>query len=187
MKCCTKCKEIKELGFFFKHKNNKDGLSIYCKLCDMERNNTRKKELREKGDKPIKGRPKIHQTPELQRKAQLDSKKKYHKNKILDPKYRIIINTRNRIGQILKDNNLLKTEKTIKYLGCSKTELSQHLESLFTSEMNWDNYGKDRYWEVDHIIPCNNFTGTEWEIFHYTNLRPMIIEDNRRKWSHFPK
>lgn len=32
-KRCTKCKEIKALGEFGKHKSRKDGLQVYCRPC----------------------------------------------------------------------------------------------------------------------------------------------------------
>jgi hypothetical protein len=33
-KCCTKCKKVKPLGEFGKFKMQKDGLKIYCKVCN---------------------------------------------------------------------------------------------------------------------------------------------------------
>ena len=67
-------------------------------------------------------------------------------------------------------------------IGCTKDFFIKYIESLFTPEMNWDNYGKDKYWEIDHIIPCDKFRGDEYDIFHYSNLRPFPISDNRKKW-----
>lgn len=34
MKICTKCNVSKSLSSFYKNKNNKDGLSYWCKKCD---------------------------------------------------------------------------------------------------------------------------------------------------------
>jgi hypothetical protein len=49
--------------------------------------------------------------------------------------------------------------------------------------MNWSNHGS--YWEVDHIIPCDNFNMQDFEqqklCFHYTNLQPLTITENRQK------
>ena len=33
-KCCTKCKETKEITLFSRNKRNKDSLSYYCKACE---------------------------------------------------------------------------------------------------------------------------------------------------------
>lgn len=35
VKKCYKCKETKSLSKFYKNKNKKDGLSTYCKKCDL--------------------------------------------------------------------------------------------------------------------------------------------------------
>lgn len=64
-------------------------------------------------------------------------------------------------------------------------QLRQHLESQFTPEMNWDNYGS--YWELDHIIPKNQFhfesyDDKEFKIcWSLLNLRPLLKAENRQR------
>lgn len=64
-------------------------------------------------------------------------------------------------------------------------QLKEHLESQFTSEMFWDNYGS--YWEIDHIIPQNTFNfETENDIdfkicWSLMNLRPLEKSANRQR------
>lgn len=64
-------------------------------------------------------------------------------------------------------------------------QLKQHLESLFTPSMNWNNYGS--YWEVDHIIPQNlfkfeSYTDREFQIcWSLNNLRPLEKYLNRQR------
>ena len=64
-------------------------------------------------------------------------------------------------------------------------DLRQHLESQFTPEMNWDNYGS--YWEIDHIIPQNTFNITSPEdsdfqiCWSLANLRPLEKSLNRQR------
>lgn len=64
-------------------------------------------------------------------------------------------------------------------------DLRQHLESQFTPEMSWSNYGT--YWEIDHIIPQNVFSTTSpddsdfkicWSL---ANLRPLEKSLNRQR------
>ena len=71
----------------------------------------------------------------------------------------------------------------MKLVGCLIEFLIEYIEDKFTSEMNWDNYGT--YWEIDHIIPCDSFDLTVPEeqkvCFHYLNLQPLTIKENREK------
>jgi len=57
------------------------------------------------------------------------------------------------------------------------------MESQFTKEMNWENYGS--VWHVDHVIPLSLFDLTDKEhraiAGHYTNLQPLTVKDNIKK------
>lgn len=72
---------------------------------------------------------------------------KYNK-KSFTHKWRMLLkNSLKRLGKI-------KEGKTIDLLGYSATELKEHLESLFTDSMSWDNYGE---WHIDHILSVSSF------------------------------
>lgn len=60
-------------------------------------------------------------------------------------------------------------------------ELRYHLESLFTSEMNWSNYGS--YWQIDHIIPISLFLRETpiGVVNSLNNLRPLHKDENNKK------
>lgn len=89
----------------------------------------------------------------------------------------------NRIRYALKAS--VKLNKTPFLLGCSIKDFRIYLESKFTSEMNWENYGEA--WEIDHIMPCAIFDLSRPEhqkrCFHFSNLQPLLQPDNRRKSS----
>ena len=63
--------------------------------------------------------------------------------------------------------------------------IKEHLESQFTPEMSWDNYGS--YWEIDHIIPQNLFNITDENCLDFKicwsliNLRPLSVTENRQR------
>lgn len=61
-------------------------------------------------------------------------------------------------------------------------QLRDHLQSMFSDGMNWDNYGK---WHIDHIKPCSLFKQddmTEFkECWSLQNLQPMWASDNIKK------
>ena len=113
-----------------------------------------------------------------------DYKRNYEKNRRNnDIGYKILGNLRSRVWYVLKNN--IKSARTMKLVGCTIDFLIEYIEKQFSPEMNWDNYGKNKYWEIDHIIPCSSFDLTDPEqqrkCFHYTNLQPLTIKDNREK------
>ena len=61
-------------------------------------------------------------------------------------------------------------------------DVKVYLESLFTPEMSWLNYGS--YWEIDHIVSATKMARAGYsidEINKPSNLRPMIIIENRER------
>lgn len=95
---------------------------------------------------------------------------------------RVVANVRSKISQIVSGR--YKKSSTEKYLGCSFEELKIHLESQFTPEINWTNYGMYG-WHIDHIIPLSAFDlsveSNLYKAWHYLNLRPLWSTDNLRK------
>lgn len=108
------------------------------------------------------------------------------KRRAEDPKYRLGIRTRTAVWQLLKERNITKTNKTFALLGYTIEELMNHLESLFTDGMTWDNYGE---WHVDHKKPMTlfDFTSTDDEGFKecwkLDNLQPLWANENLSKGS----
>lgn len=101
--------------------------------------------------------------------------KKYYKDNIH------LFAWRNLLKNYLNRKYLKKNDSTYNLLGYSYIELREHLESLFTSEMNWSNYGT--YWQIDHIIPISRFLKeTPVDVVNsLINLRPLCKEDNNKK------
>lgn len=101
--------------------------------------------------------------------------KKYYKNNIH------LFTWRNLLKNYLNRKDLEKYDSTYKLLGYTHIELRSHLESLFTSEMNWSNYGS--YWQIDHIIPISLFLReTPIDVVNsLINLRPLLKDENNKK------
>lgn len=76
------------------------------------------------------------------------------------------------ISNTLKRFDKPKQDKCIDLLGYSALELKEHIESLFTIGMTWDNYGE---WHIDHIKPVSSFDeNTPMDIVNaLTNLQPL--------------
>jgi len=81
------------------------------------------------------------------------------------------------IRRVLKDN-----KQKIGYLDFNYSELKKHLESKFSSNMSWSNYGT--YWQIDHIVPLSWFK-TQDQLINYgwalRNLQPLETRLNMIK------
>ena len=102
-----------------------------------------------------------------------------------DPAFKLKETLRKRMYDLLIKNKIPKVYSASILLGCTVQECKQHIESNFKEDMSWDNHGS--YWEIDHIKPCSSFDLTDIEqqkqCFHYTNLQPLTIYENRSKYN----
>jgi hypothetical protein len=105
-------------------------------------------------------------------------------------KHQYKTNIQYKLGQLLRirfldaiKGKINKSVSTLELLGCSIDELKIHLENQFKEGMTWENHGI--IWEIDHIKSCASFDLTKLEeqqkCFHYTNLQPLTIFENRQK------
>lgn len=124
----------------------------------------------------------------------------YYKNRIKnDKQFMLTTIIRSRIYDALKQKEIgLAKSKTdyFKYLGYSKEELIQHLESLFEPWMTWQNWGLYKLetwndndpntwtWNLDHIKPKSEFIYSSIEDEEFKkcwaleNLRPLNAKQN---------
>jgi len=69
----------------------------------------------------------------------------------------------------------------------SLKDFKEYIESQFSGEMSWHNYGS--VWQLDHIKPCAAFYFSSkesfYECFHYSNVRPLLSEENHLKSDSF--
>lgn len=102
---------------------------------------------------------------------------KYKDRRKTDVNFKLAHSIRNRL------NKTIRAGSGVELLGCSVPELKSYLESKFTPEMNWSNYGS--YWHIDHIRPLSSFDLTnlvEMKVAcHFSNLQPLTAKDNRIK------
>jgi hypothetical protein len=121
-----------------------------------------------------------NRTPEARRKINL-----LRRNKLLrDPGFKMACVLRSRIRCALRVVSAIKLADTETLIGCSITQLKQHLELLFKPGMTWGNHG-NKGWHIDHIKPCVSFDLTDkkqqMECFHFTNLQPLWAKENLLK------
>lgn len=168
----------------------------YSKIKEQENKKSRDYYLKNKLSILIKYRQQRAKHYQKNRIAKIQYTKEYRKthnaeiNKASlfrrknDVGFRMRCNLGSRIRIAVKNQFTTKAKKTMDLLGCSIVELRAHLESKFTTGMNWDNYGKNG-WEIDHIIPCVLFDLSkeeeQKECFHWSNLQPLWQKDNSSK------
>lgn len=188
-KICKKCSNSKSLDQFCNRKGEKDGKHRYCKLCMKENNDKYYYDNHEERRKYLNETRK--KNPDYFRKKSkehYDTKKEkyreWNRNKYkTDLEYKLRHILAARLSVSLRKFHKTKTDSTIDYLGCTLEFYITYLESLFTPEMSWDNYGI--YWQIDHIIPVDSFDLSNEEqvkiCFHYTNTQPLQWLENRLK------
>ena len=112
-------------------------------------------------------------------KQNIRRKKRYHN----DALFRVSINIRGAVNRVCFGG--VKTGKSIDLVGCDNTFLMNHLESLFTYKMNWNNYGT--YWHIDHIKPISSFHDLAVDPLqqrlccNWRNLQPLEANENLSK------
>lgn len=99
-----------------------------------------------------------------------------------DSEYVLYQRLRSRMRYAVKAQASRRSSRTLELVGCSSKQLTAHIESQFVDGMSWSNRSQ---WHIDHIIPVSVFDLTTKEgqqaAFHYTNLRPLWADENRRK------
>jgi hypothetical protein len=102
------------------------------------------------------------------------NKAKYHS----DPAHRLQTVISTHVWGAMKDLNKIKDKHFKEYVGLTKQELRDYIESLMTEKMTWDNYGT--YWVIQHIIP-RAWKETKEDVYklnYYKNLIPYEFSPN---------
>lgn len=168
---CKKCNETKPYSLFASKGSKQKPYK--CKSClnsleRSKRTNDPKSYNKKKRESYQRNKEQINAT----------RRKTLQKRRDEDPKYRVMMALHCRLYMAVKE----KKGKTMELIGCSKEDLTKHLESKFRDEMTWENYGE---WHIDHIRPCASFNLEDPEeqkkCFHWTNLQPLWAVENMAK------
>jgi len=195
---CTKCKIEKKTSDFYKDKRRKTGLQAHCKKCCIEKKVIYNREFRKNNRELVRAWGRKNSRDDYHRRKNAISvyqKEYYKKNRDKlqkknvqytrnrrrsDPLYRTRCLLGARTLKALKGIGFQKSKTTEEMLGCSYDYFLQHLESLFTDGMNWENQGE---WHIDHIIPLSSAKNEKEliKLCHYTNTQPLWAKDNLSK------
>jgi len=189
-KICSKCKVEKPIIEFSKKGNPcKLCAALYAKQYRIKNSGTvylSVKRWKEENPEQVVANRKKHY--ERNRKKEIDSNNQYRiARKKIDPGFRILCNLRSRIVKAIKRGS--RAGSSVRDMGCTGEQARVHLESQFKSGWTWENYGT--VWSIDHIIPLSsvdleNDREGFLRVNHYTNLRPLSVEENSRKGARLP-
>lgn len=166
-KVCNTCLQEKTIIDFKKTNKSVDGYFHKCSTCWKPREwNKEKQKISEK--KYIENN-----------KDKIKAKWKKDGQQI---NRRIRDSLNKRIKYAFSASSLRKELSTLKYIGCSLSNLKKWFEYQFSDTMNWNNYGD---WHIDHTKPCSAFDLSieqhVYECFNWTNLRPCWKQENLQK------
>jgi hypothetical protein len=85
----------------------------------------------------------------------------------------------------LKSRSYKKPRSVLKLLAIDLPSFYAYIEAQFKDGMSWENYGK--VWHLDHKIPISSaINEIEFmQLWHYTNLRPLLAFENLSKGSKY--
>lgn len=183
MKRCNKCGRELDESEFNKDSAAKDGLKTLCKSCCK----AYKQAIREKTlaySKEYNKRDYVkQQKQEYYNNNKNTISERDVKRKQEDLTYDINCKTIKSIGGVLAGRS--RSSMYFDVLGYSTIQFKHHIETLFSENMTWDNYGT--YWELDHIIPKSKFVFNSTRDLQYKicwsmlNLRPVEVDYNRQR------
>ena len=177
MKQCSKCKEVKPTDQFPKDRSRPDGLYPSCKACRSAYAAKRYREVLQHDPEYMEkqrlyARAYVHPDPERKKEVKERSEKKRRHN---DPVLNQRMNLRSILSNAMRGKCFGPTQERI--IGCTYQQFRDHIESQFTDDMSWDNYGD---WELHHIVPASK--GTDMSLlellFNFNNIVPLSKSRN---------
>ena len=190
-----KCKHFgrkQPIELFYKHKRSKGGRRARCKSCGKDYRESHRSQIadtlhrwyeRNKKAVNLHNREYDHAT----RQERRAKKTRYMRDKRrTDLQFRLASQLRTRLNDAVRGK--VKSGSAVRNLGCSISQLKEHLESKFLPGMSWSNQGHGRgKWQIDHIKALATFDLIQRKELlaacHYTNLQPLWALDNIKKGS----
>ena len=185
----TTCKECRKNQTNKWHKDNHDQ-SLRNKTLWYQRNRAKMlTNMRENYNR------RMRENPERERETRrkwMEANSEYYKAHMrkryaTDVNFKLGARLRGNCWRIVK-KGCKKHCRTLDMLGCSVDFVRKWLESQFTSEMSWENYGT--YWHIDHFYPVACFDlskdSEQDTCFNWANLQPLEGCKNMSKGAKLP-
>lgn len=176
---CNICNTNKKIDEYYKSKHGRSGYFTYCIECHKNRRNYNRITKVESEEKKMENLMHYINKHETIKKIKINNyRKKVRKyNYANNIQLKIRKSIQKRLLYAVKHN--IETSSINKYLNCSIAYFKKWIESQFTDNMSWDNYG---IWHYDHVKPCKSYDLTIKEqlcqCFNWKNYQPLMKEDN---------
>ena len=110
------------------------------------------------------------------RMAKLESKPLTDESLANDALNRILRAYRTKVRRYTEPGSSFSTEAT---MGCSREKLREHISSLMTPEMTWENYGSVWCFTNSEAPSAYDLTQVEQLLgyFSYTSFKPRLMSD----------
>lgn len=182
-KKCSICKLELPFENFSKDKRNKTGYGNRCKSCYNEYSKKRLEDPEKRKHRRKSQNENYlhnHYNNEESLKKDRERKLRYCHNAIQDDLKKFEFRVRSLVRNRIKGKGFKKSSDTLSILGTTWENVKIHFETYFNDYINWNNMGD---WEIDHIIPISSAITPDdvIRLCHYTNLQPLLKEDNRKK------
>lgn len=191
-RCCRSCGITKNISEYSINKSKKDGISIYCKSCGIEKRNLDRNNNLQRSLDSSNRYKRIHkETVNFQTKLWRENnkdhvlnytKERYRNNNAV----RLRATVSSGLSKVLRRYLIKKTNKINVLLGCNIKFFVKYIEGKFKPGMTWKNHS-NRGWHLDHTKPCAAFDLSDPEqqklCFHYSNYQPLWCVDNESKSS----
>ena len=107
-----------------------------------------------------------------------------------DPSYRVRFALQTDWKRRCRRKGVFHSEPFLELLGMPWEQFARRLERQFKHRgWDWSEYGSE--WTIDHRLPCCSFDLRKAEdramCCHFSNLRPLSVEENRRKNGSYSK
>lgn len=183
--CLKKLKSINNKKY---HNENKEKINTKRKEHYIQNLEWYKKRDRKKWEDYKKENPNIkskrdlsHLNDEERKEVKRKSWNKYRRERYkVDELYNLKTRFRSLLNNKIREKGFIKSQSTLKYLGCDWKTFKEHIQSQFKDGMTWENRS---LWDLDHVIPISEGKTKEDFILlsHYTNFQPLWREDNIKK------
>lgn len=176
---CKQCRSVHMKKYFVENKETILEKHIQYHSKNIEADNKRQHEWYVNGGKDI-----VKHYKQINREKFNTYERTKYKT---DPQYRMKKILRSRFKKTIDRKKIYKS--VLEYIDIDLELFLKWIEFQFDENMSWENSGK--YWDIDHVNPCDNFDLTNEDdvkkCFHWTNLRPLEKTENGTKGNIYDK